>query len=52
MAILPREDWIDIGHLLIWHGRRVCAARKPLCDRCVLADRCPSSTVAGAGGNA
>jgi len=44
MALLPRSDWIDIGHLLIWHGRRVCAARKPLCERCVLRDRCPSST--------
>jgi endonuclease-3 len=44
MELLPREDWIDIGHLLIWHGRRVCGARKPLCEQCVLRDRCPSST--------
>lgn len=44
MELLPKSDWIDIGHLLIWHGRRVCAARKPACDRCVLKDRCPSST--------
>ncbi|MFI5404091.1 MAG: endonuclease III [Planctomycetota bacterium] len=44
MALLPRADWIDIGHLLIWHGRRVCAARKPACERCILSDRCPSST--------
>jgi len=44
MALLPRSDWIDIGHLLIWHGRRVCGARKPLCERCILRDRCPSST--------
>jgi endonuclease-3 len=44
MEALPRSDWIDVGHLLIWHGRRVCNARKPLCDRCVLNDRCPSST--------
>jgi endonuclease-3 len=42
MALLPRSDWIDVGHLLIWHGRRVCTARKPLCARCVLSDRCPS----------
>ncbi len=42
MRLLPRRDWIDISHLLIWHGRRVCAARKPACDRCVLNDRCPS----------
>jgi endonuclease-3 len=44
MAALPRSDWIDIGHLLIWHGRRVCGARKPRCEACVLNDRCPSST--------
>jgi endonuclease-3 len=44
MALLPRSLWIDIGHLLIWHGRRVCGARKPLCERCILRDRCPSST--------
>jgi len=44
MKVLPRSDWIDIGHLLIWHGRRVCKARKPLCERCILRDRCPSST--------
>ncbi|HEX5139287.1 MAG TPA: endonuclease III [Planctomycetota bacterium] len=45
MDALPRPDWIDASHLLIWHGRRVCGARKPQCDRCVLNDRCPSSTV-------
>jgi endonuclease-3 len=45
MEALPKGDWIDIGHLLIWHGRRVCSARKPLCETCVLNDRCPSSTV-------
>lgn len=44
METLPREDWIDVGHLLIGHGRRVCNARKPLCERCILKDRCPSST--------
>jgi len=43
MALLPRKDWIDVSHLLIWHGRRVCTARKPACDRCLLADRCPSA---------
>ncbi len=45
MRLVPREDWIDWSHLLIWHGRRVCSARKPACDRCVLNDRCPASTV-------
>jgi endonuclease-3 len=42
MEILPKKDWIIVSHLLIFHGRRVCSARKPACERCVLADRCPS----------
>ena len=41
MGLLPRKDWIDVSHLLIWHGRKVCIARRPNCDRCVLQDRCP-----------
>jgi endonuclease-3 len=45
MAVIPRESWIEIAHLLIWHGRRVCTARKPDCPRCPLNDICPSSTV-------
>ncbi|MHC4164355.1 MAG: endonuclease III [Planctomycetota bacterium] len=44
MELLPRTEWIAAGHLLIWHGRRVCSARKPACDRCLLSDRCPSTT--------
>ena len=44
VALVDREDWIAISHLLIWHGRKVCTARNPACDRCVLNDRCPSST--------
>ena len=43
VGLLPRKDWIDISHLLIWHGRKVCTARRPACDRCILADRCPSA---------
>jgi endonuclease-3 len=43
MAIIPRENWIEIGHLLIFHGRRVCFARRPNCPGCVLNDICPSS---------
>jgi endonuclease-3 len=43
MDLLPRRDWIDASHLLIWHGRRVCSARRPACDRCILRDRCPSA---------
>ena len=45
MEQTPREDWIDLSHLLIFHGRRVCAARKPDCPNCVLVDLCPSAAV-------
>jgi endonuclease-3 len=41
--LVPREDWARFPHLLIWHGRRICIARRPRCDDCVLADLCPSS---------
>jgi endonuclease III len=43
--IVPRERWRIFPHLLIWHGRRVCLARAPRCEDCVLADLCPSSRV-------
>ncbi|MCC6670046.1 MAG: endonuclease III [Planctomycetes bacterium] len=43
MERIPREDWIWFSHALIWHGRKVCAARKPACERCVLAAHCPSA---------
>jgi endonuclease-3 len=43
--IVPRREWGRFPHLLIWHGRRVCDARRPLCERCVLTDLCPSSRV-------
>ena len=45
MAVIPRDSWIEIAHLLIWHGRRVCTARKPDCPACPLNDICPSSSV-------
>jgi endonuclease-3 len=45
MKIVPREDWRRFPHLLIWHGRRVCLARLPRCEECVLNDICPSSRV-------
>ena len=45
MKIVPRREWGRFPHLLIWHGRRVCLARRPLCERCVLTDLCPSSRV-------
>jgi endonuclease-3 len=41
--VVPRLDWARFPHLLIWHGRRVCDARRPLCEECVLADLCPAS---------
>jgi endonuclease-3 len=41
--IVPRPDWARFPHLLIWHGRRVCDARRPRCEDCVLADLCPAS---------
>lgn len=45
MLIIPPEDWIDISHLLIFHGRRVCNARKPDCVNCTLANLCPSAAL-------
>ncbi len=45
MKLVPRGDWGRFPHLLIWHGRRICIARRPLCEECVLADLCPSSRV-------
>jgi endonuclease-3 len=45
MALVPRKDWTLISHLLIWHGRRVCIARRPRCEVCVLNRICPSSLV-------
>jgi endonuclease-3 len=43
--LVPRADWGRFPHLLIWHGRRVCIARRPLCEACVVSDLCPSSRV-------
>jgi endonuclease-3 len=43
--LVPREYWGIFPHLLIWHGRRVCDARTPRCEVCVLSDLCPSSRV-------
>ena len=43
--IVPRAEWGLFPHLLIWHGRRLCIARRPLCEECVLTDLCPSSRV-------
>jgi endonuclease-3 len=46
MRIIPQKDWLDLSHFLIYHGRAVCAARKPLCEQCTLAKLCPSAFVA------
>jgi endonuclease-3 len=43
--LVPRPDWNRFPHLLIWHGRRVCLARAPRCEACVVNDLCPSSRV-------
>jgi endonuclease-3 len=45
MALFPRSQWTMLSHLLIWHGRRICLARKPRCLQCTLADICPSAAV-------
>jgi endonuclease-3 len=45
MRLVPKADWSRFPHLLIWHGRRVCIARRPQCERCVVSDLCPSSRI-------
>lgn len=42
MTQFDRRDWIDLSHLLIWHGRQVCKARTPLCEKCTLLRLCPT----------
>ncbi len=43
MRLLPIEEWINFSHRLIWHGRRICTARKPKCGECPIAAECPSA---------
>jgi endonuclease-3 len=45
MAVLPRQEWTAFAHRMIYHGRQVCHARKPLCDGCALAKLCPQTGV-------
>jgi endonuclease-3 len=45
VRLVPRGSWRLFPHLLIWHGRRVCYARRPACERCVVSDLCPASRV-------
>jgi endonuclease-3 len=40
-GLLPKKDWTFTSHALIWHGRRVCKARKPACELCAIAPDCP-----------
>lgn len=43
MGLVPVADWTLVSHLLIWHGRRVCIARRPRCGECLLSAICPSA---------
>ena len=43
MEIVPPKNWIEFAHLLIFHGRRICKARRPVCEECVVEELCPSS---------
>lgn len=43
IQIVPRKDWVIFPHLMIWHGRKICKARNPLCAECVVEKQCPSS---------
>jgi endonuclease-3 len=45
MELFSRDRWTMLSHLLIWHGRRVCVAKKPRCEVCVVSHLCPSSRV-------
>jgi endonuclease-3 len=51
MQLFPKRYWIDIGTVLIMHGRTICNARSPKCSECVVAELCPSAgKVRGKGG--
>ncbi len=41
-ALFPKGDWTDLSHHVIWHGRRICHARKPACGACPIAPLCPA----------
>ncbi|HVU66667.1 MAG TPA: endonuclease III [Ktedonobacteraceae bacterium] len=45
MRIIPQQDWFDLSHLIIYHGRAICQARKPQCERCTLTHLCPAALV-------
>ena len=43
MDVIPQKEWTYLSHALIWHGRKVCPARKPKCHECTLAPLCPAA---------
>jgi len=43
IPIVPKKDWVIFPHLMIYHGRKICKARNPLCNECVIEKQCPSS---------
>ncbi len=45
IELIPRKDWVIFPHLMIYHGRKVCKARTPLCDECQVEKQCPSSSL-------
>src|SRR6266487_5332842 len=46
MSIVPQQDWLNLSHLMIYHGRAICLARKALCEQCILTKLCPSAFIA------
>ena len=47
MALLPQPEWKAFANRVIWHGRRVCFAKKPACETCTLAPHCPAAELPG-----
>ena len=45
MRLYPRERWLEVSDVLIFHGRRVCDARRPRCEACAVVEMCPSARV-------
>ena len=45
IPIVPKKDWVIFPHLMIYHGRKICKARNPLCAECTIEKKCPSSSL-------